>query len=225
MQIRTEYTIGSDALHGKVQSAHLIGAAPLLLAAALRYYEPYLLPHLVGTILWMCIGHQLVLWGSYNLIFHEELVTRAARRLQATARVWFPALLTATRYAFFVLCFTLLWVALTNIGVKFSPFSTSTFFLSMIVLPVHKLVSEFIPEGRGRLEFRLRRSLLSLRTWSVVLFTLAYTTDRFETELAEGNTPVPVIFVWLIGILVLAGSFILWIDEMMRPERRRGRGE
>lgn len=222
MQIRTEYTIGSDALHGKVQSTHLIGVAPLLLAAALRYYQPYLLPHLVGTILWLCAGHQLVLWGAYNLIFHEELVTRAARRLQATARSWFPALLTATRYAFFVLCFTLLWVALTNIGVKFSPFSTVTFFLSMILLPVHKLVAEFIPEGRGRLELRIRRSLLSLRTWSVVLFTLAYTTDRFDAELAEGNTPVPVILVWLIGILTLAGSFILWIDEMMRPGRRRG---
>ena len=215
MQIRTEYTIGSDSLHGKVQSAHLIGFAPLLLAAALRHYQPYLLPHLVGTILWLCVGHQLVLWGSYNLIFHEELVTRSARRLQTTARLWFPALLTATRYAFFVLCFTLLWIALRTIGVKFSILSTVTFFLTMFVLPVHKLISEFIPEGRGRLEFRLRRSLL----------VLAYVTDRFDTELAEGNTPVPVIVVWLIGTLVLAGSFILWLDEMMHPERRRGRGE
>ncbi len=222
MQIRTEYTIGSASLHGKVNSAHLIGMAPLLLALAVRTYQPYLLPHLVGTILVLSIGHQLVLWGAYNLIFHEELVTRTARRLQTSARLWFPALLTATRYAFFVLCFTLLWVALTNIGIKFSLFSTSTFFLTMFVLPVQKLVSEFIPEGRGRREFRLRRSLLSLRTWSVVLFVLAYTTDRFDAELAEGNTPVPVIFVWLIGILVLAGSFILWIDEMMHPERRRG---
>ena len=222
MQIRTEYTIGSASLHGKVNSAHLIGMAPLLLALAVRTYQPYLLPHLVGTILVLSIGHQLVLWGAYNLIFHEDLVTRTARRLQTSARLWFPALLTATRYAFFVLCFTLLWVALTNIGIKFSLFSTSTFFLTMFVLPVQKLVSEFIPEGRGRREFRLRRSLLSLRTWSVVLFVLAYTTDRFDAELAEGNTPVPVIFVWLIGILVLAGSFILWIDEMMHPERRRG---
>ena len=225
MQIRTEYTIGSDALHGKVQSAHLIGVAPLLFAAALRYYEPYLLPHLVGTILVLSIGHQMVLWGAYNHIFHEELATRAGRRLQASARGWFPALLTATRYAFFVLCFILLWVALTNIGIKFSPFSTLTFFLTMLLLPVQKLVSEFLPEGRGRLEYRLRRTLVSLRTWAVVLFILAYTTDRFDTELAEGNTPVPVILVWLIGILILSGSFILWIDELMRPDRRRGRVE
>ncbi len=223
MQIRTEYTIGSDALHGKVQSAHLIGVAPLLFAAALRYYEPYLLPHLVGTILILAAGHQMVLWGGYNLIFHEELATSAGRRLQASARGWFPALLTATRYAFFVLCFTLLWVALSNIGVKFSPFSTTTFFMTMFVLPVQKLVSEFLPEGRGRLEYRLRRTLLSLRTWSVVLFTLAYTTDRFDVELAEGNTPVPVILVWLLGILVLAGTVILWIDDIMRPDRRRDR--
>ena len=223
MQIRTEYTIGSDSLHGKVQSAHLIGFAPLLLAVALRHYQPYLLPHLVGTILWLCVGHQLVLWGSYNLIFHEELVTRSARRLQTTARLWFPALLTATRYAFFVLCFTLLWIALRTIGVKFSILSTVTFFLTMFVLPVHKLISEFIPEGRGRLEFRLRRSLLSLRTWSTTLLVLAYVTDRFDTELAEGNTPVPVSVVWLIGTLVLAGSFILWLDEMLHPERRRNR--
>lgn len=225
MQIRTEYTIGSASLHGKVQSAHLIGLAPLLLALAVRAYQPYLLPHLVGTILVLTIGHQLVLWGAYNLIFHEELVTRAARRLQTTSRLWFPALLTATRYAFFVLSFTLLWIALRTIGVKFSILSTTTFFLTMFVLPVNKLVSEFIPEGRGRLEFRLRRSLLSLRTWSTTLLLLAYVTDRFDTELAEGNTPVPVIVVWLIGTLVLAGSFILWLDEMMHPERRRGRGE
>ena len=223
MQIRTEYTIGSASLHGKVNSAHLIGMAPLLLALAVRTYQPYLLPHLVGTILWLCLGHQLVLWGAYNLIFHEELVTRAARRLQATARVWFPALLTATRYAFFVLCFTLLWVALRAIGVKFSPFSTITFYLTMFVMPVQKLVSEFIPEGRGRMEFRLRQSLLSLRTWSATLLLLAYVTDRFDTELAEGNTPVPVIVVWLMGTLVLAGSFILWLDAMMHPERRRNR--
>ncbi|MFO1492774.1 MAG: hypothetical protein U1F87_18105 [Kiritimatiellia bacterium] len=224
MQIRTEFTIGSKSLHGKVQSAHLIGLAPVVLAIAIRIYQPYLHPLFVGAVIGLTIGHQLILWGAYNLIFREDLGTRMAARMQATARIWFPVLLTATRYAFFVLCFSILWACFKVIGIRFSMFSSTTFFLTMLVLPVHKLVAEFIPEGRSRREFRLRRTLMSLRTWCMVLFILAYVTDRFEVEMEGGLTPLPVILVWLLGVLILAGTFILWIDDMLHPDRRKGRG-
>ncbi len=224
MSLFPEYELSGREYRTHYLYTRLLGLLPIgvsllfLLARASR----------AGPGLWcvmgVCVGLELILWGSFKLYFLRQQQTRLGASLAAASDSWFPYLLFSLQNIFFILVLLMLWFTLSDLGFPAQTIEHSLFVLLLIMIPVRRFIRRMqlvTPSSRIHFTDRIFRYLTAI----IATLFVGGCMTRFMIPPGTSLTwhaPPGVVFVWVIGILIILGCLLLIFDGYLRYKKNTG---
>ena len=196
-----------------------IGVSMLFLLARASRAGPGL-----WCIMGVCLGLELILWGSFKLYFLRPQPSRLGERLAAASDAWFPYLLFSFQNIFFILVLLMLWFTLSDLGFPAQTIEHSLFVVLLTMIPVRRFIRRMqlvTPSSRIHFADRIFRYLTTI----IVTLFVAGCMTRFMIPPGTSliwHTPPGVVFVWVIGILIILGCLLLMVDGYLRYRKNTG---
>lgn len=202
--------------------SRLIGLIPLVLISLLIVLTPYTFRPRYLLLGGLTLGLQLLATGAHSLPKSRQPPGRIGRLLINSLNRWYAGFQFAIENAFLMLVMILLYIHLTDLGVR-GTFMLTTFFMALVIcIPLKRLTSLLIGHNSSkRLQmfdeaFRALVVLMCVLMIAGIVTQIAIPADKPFV----GALPPPVIVVWVLAILVIIADAVLFIDRAFVDRHR-----
>lgn len=225
MPVSQEYQVGSLTLHKHVKFTYLIGLIPIVLSTCYLWYERGVANLMMWLTVGICLGLELMIWGGYEVLFHKKLTTRWARYFQEHGPFLFPVFLLTARFIMFSMGFVVIWKAAREMGFPITPWMTISFFALLAVMPIHRTLQGLVVEGESKGWDIITDFVRLIHTNTVMLFVMAFITSGQAAEEGGGSDGINIgsVFLWMIPVLTVISTLILFVDRILNYEARNRR--
>lgn len=167
-------------------------------------------------------GLLMMLRGALDLTKPRMRKTALGRRLMASRDRWFPLMLFFIQNIYLFLIVSVLWFSMVALGLTVHIWVHINLYILLSLLTVRRLLSEWAGLQDSSIRTPIQDGLQFL-TGIVITLLLATALTHFFAPFGHpitGDNSLPLIFVWVIAVLIVLFYIILLIDRIMGKKGR-----